>query len=60
MIDANGKIFNIKIVKGVSPDIDNEVIRVLSIMPNWSWSKKIPLGRRPNVKRFLPVTFLLK
>jgi protein TonB len=37
MIDKFGKISNIEIVKGLSPDINREVIRVISKMPDWIW-----------------------
>ena len=35
VIDTIGNIRKIKIVKGINKDIDNEVLRVFSIMPKW-------------------------
>jgi len=58
-IDCNGKISNIKIVKGSNPYLDNEVIRVISIMPDWIWDKKIEMKDRKPVQRTLPINFKL-
>ena len=59
-IDQNGKIDDIKILKQVSLDIDNEVLRVISNMPDWNWDSKIEFERRKNVYRVLPINFSLE
>lgn len=35
-IDTLGRIYNIKVLKSYNKAIDNECIRVLSLMPNWT------------------------
>ena len=59
-IDNNGKILNIEIVKGSNPYFDSEVIRLISIMPDWIWNKKIEMKDRKLTKRTLPINFTLK
>lgn len=39
IIDANGDITNIEIVKGVEPSLDREAIRLISSMPRWEPGK---------------------
>lgn len=36
IIDTNGKVTEIKVVKGLGSGCDEEAVRVLSIMPNWN------------------------
>ena len=58
-IDSIGNTTNIRIIKSISPEFDNEVIRVISIMPCWKWND----GWKPKyryAKDFnLPINFLL-
>jgi TonB family protein len=35
VVDLNGKLTDIKILKGVSPDIDEEAIRLIKNSPSW-------------------------
>ena len=58
-IDKNGKISNIEIVKGSNPYFDSEVIRLISIMPDWVWDKKIEMRDRKLTRRTLPICFKL-
>lgn len=56
-VTSIGKIENIQILRGVSPTIDAEVIRVINLMPDW-----IPAtqkGKPVNVKFNLPFNFKL-
>ena len=39
IINTDGVISNVEIVKGVDTEIDNEVIRVVELMPKWSPGK---------------------
>lgn len=56
-VDEKGMISQITIVKGLSPEIDAEVKRVLAMMPPWKWDN----GVRPSlVKKMVPVKFWLK
>jgi len=36
VVESDGKLSNIKIIKSVAPDIDAEALRVLKLSPNWS------------------------
>lgn len=56
-IDNNGMISNTKIVNGSNPYFDSEVFRLISIMPDWIWDKKIELKDRKLTKRILPINF---
>ena len=40
VVDANGKITDIKILRSVHPDIDKEIIRILKNSPLWSPAKQ--------------------
>ncbi|MBT3303315.1 MAG: energy transducer TonB [Bacteroidetes bacterium] len=57
IIEKDGRITDIKILKGVTPDIDKEVIRVLKKMPRWSPGKQ--KGKAVRVRINLPVRFTL-
>lgn len=59
-IDINGKISNIEITQGGNPYFDAEAIRVISVMPNWVWDKKIAIKNRKLTRRTIPLTFRLK
>lgn len=55
VIDANGKISNIEVQRGISKDCDMEAIRVIGTMPDWKPGKQ---GGRPVAVRFvLPFRF---
>lgn len=57
VVGKNGKISDVKVVKGVDPELDAEAVRVLSTMPDW-----IPAecNGKPVASYFhLPVTFKL-
>jgi TonB family protein len=58
-IDKNGKISNIVIVKESNPYFDSEVVRLISIMPDWIWDKRIQMKDRKLTKRTLPISFRL-
>lgn len=56
-VSSIGKIEDIQILRGVSPTIDAEVIRVISLMPDW-----IPAtqkGKPVSIKFTLPINFKL-
>ena len=36
MVDRKGKIKDIRILSGVNEELDNEAIRVLKLMPDWT------------------------
>ena len=59
-IDKNGKVVDVKILKSVSPDLDNEALRIVSSMPDWNWDSKIKFKRRRKTQRILPIIFSLE
>jgi hypothetical protein len=56
-INEKGEIGNIKIEKGLNDTFDNEVLRILSEMPNWIWDCKNQFNRHYLIKRWLPISF---
>lgn len=57
VIKSDGKIDNINIVKSVSPELDNEAIRVVQNMPNWRPAEQN--GKPVSVYYNLPINFKL-
>lgn len=57
VIDTSGKLINLKIIEGVNEDLDLEVIRILSLTPQWKALKV--KGNPVNVLYTLPVIFKL-
>ena len=58
VITKEGKPADIKVVRGVSPVLDNEAVRVIKAMPAWTPGKQD--GQAVNVRYTLPVTFRLQ
>lgn len=58
IVTKEGKIANVKVVKGVSEALNNEAMRVVSGMPQWKPGKE--KGVAVNVKYTLPVMFKLQ
>lgn len=58
-IDSIGNTTNIRIIKSISTEFDNEIIRVISIMPSWKWNH----GWKPKYRYakdfILPINFQL-
>ena len=57
VVMKDGSISNTKIVKGVSPELDEEALRVLNAMPKWT--PGMQSGKAVNVKYTVPITFRL-
>ena len=57
VVECNGSITNVKVVKSVDPLLDEEAVRVLSLMPKWTPGAKDGVPVR--VKYTVPVTFML-
>jgi periplasmic protein TonB len=53
----DGSMSSIKIVKGVSPECDSEVTRLLGLFPKWKPAKQS--GREVRVRFVLPVKFAM-
>lgn len=55
VINRNGKAVNPIIVRGVTPTLDAEAVRVIENMPDWTPGKQ--KGQNVNVKYTLPINF---
>jgi len=55
VVDANGKIRNAKVVKGVDAELDAEALRVIENAPAWTPAKQN--GKNVPVNCSIPVTF---
>ena len=55
VVDANGKIRNAKVVKGVDPELDAEALRVVENAPAWTPAQQN--GKNVPVNCSIPVTF---
>ncbi len=57
-VDSTGNIINPKIVKGINPELNNEALRVVSIMPKWIPAKQ--KGKPISVPFNLPIQLEIK
>lgn len=57
VIDAQGKVTQVEVVKGVRDDLDAEAVRVVSEMPDWTPGKQD--GKAVNVQMVLPIAYKL-
>lgn len=55
IVERNGKLSNIRVVKSVNPALDKEALRIVNLMPNWIPGKQN--GRTVRVKFLIPITF---
>ena len=58
IVEKDGSIRDIEVIRGVDPSLDKEAVRVLSGMPNWIPGKQ--RGQDVAVKYTVPVTFRLQ
>jgi TonB family protein len=58
IIDKNGKLHNVKVLRGIGSGCDEEALRVFNNMPNWIPGKQ--RGKNVKVKYILAVNFPLK
>lgn len=58
VVERDGSITDIKVVKSVDPSLDKEAVRVIKAMPKWIPGKQN--GSSVRVKFTLPVTFTLQ
>lgn len=58
LVRDNGAISDVHVVKGVTPELDAEAIRVVRKMPDWKPGKQ--RGRPVNVWYVVPINFSLK
>ena len=58
VVEPDGSISNVQVVRGVDPSLDKEAVRVTKAMPKWVPGKQN--GQAVRVKYNLPVTFKLQ
>jgi len=57
VVNKDGSIVDVEVVRGVNPSLDKEAVRVISQMPNWTPGRQ--LGRAVRVRYSVPVSFRL-
>lgn len=58
VVECDGSISDVNVIKSVDPDLDKEAVRVIQSMPKWIPGKQ--KGEPVRVKFTLPVTFRLQ
>jgi len=58
VVNRDGSIVDVEVVRSVDPSLDKEAIRVIKSMPNWAPGKQ--RGKAVRVKYTLPVNFRLQ
>jgi TonB family protein len=58
VVAKDGAVEKVRVVRGVTPALDNEAIRVVTTMPNWAPGKN--KGEPINVQYTIPVNFQLQ
>jgi protein TonB len=57
VINRDGSIANVKVLRGVDPYLDKEAVRVVSTMPKWE--PGMHRGKAVRVRYTVPITFRL-
>jgi TonB family protein len=57
VVEKDGRITGIKLLRGVSPELDNEALRVVKMMPAWIPGKQ--RGETVRVQYNIPIRFVL-
>ncbi len=58
VVNKQGVVENVKIIRGVDPALDKEALRVISSLPNWKPGKQ--RGNPANVRFTVPINFRLQ
>lgn len=58
VVNANGKVSDVVVVRGVDPSLDNEAIRVIMSSPLWAPGKQ--RGKPVRVRFTFPINFVLQ
>ena len=58
VVEKNGSISNVQVLRGVDPSLDREAVRVVKAMPKWNPGTQ--RGKPVRVKYNIPVTFKLQ
>lgn len=57
IVTADGTVNDVKVVRGVSPELDAEAVRVIRLMPKWTPGMQD--GEAVNVRYTIPISFKL-
>ncbi len=58
IIEKDGKVTNVRVVKGVSPELDAEAVKVISASPKWKPGRRA--GEKVRTSMTIPVEFRLE
>ncbi len=58
VVNTKGKVTDVKIARGVDPNLDKEAIRVVNAMPEWKPGKQ--RGKAVKVSYTVPINFVLQ
>ena len=58
MVGRDGSVSDVEVMRGVSPELDAEAVRVVSLMPKWIPGKQ--RGKAVAVKYTMPIMFRLQ
>ncbi len=58
VIDIDGSVIDIKVLRGVLPELDNEAIRLIKLT-NKMWTPGKQQGKKVKVRKVLPIKFTL-
>ena len=58
VVNTKGKVTDVKIARGVDPNLDKEAIRVVNAMPAWKPGKQ--RGKAVKVSYTVPINFVLQ
>jgi len=58
IVNKNGKVENAKVIRGIDPALDAEVVRVVNSLPDWKPGKQ--RGQAVDVVYTMPIEFMLQ
>jgi len=58
VVEADGRLTNVKVIRGVDPALDREAVRVIESSPKWNPGKQ--RGKPVRVSYTFPITFVLQ
>ncbi|MFT3739787.1 MAG: TonB family protein [Breznakibacter sp.] len=58
VVAKTGKVINVQVIRGLSPTLDEEALRVVKMMPDWK--PGVHQGKKVDVDYTLPITFALR
>jgi len=58
IVNKNGKVENAKVIRGIDPALDAEVVRVVNSLPDWKPGKQ--RGKSVDVAYTMPIEFMLQ